>query len=314
MTDVENCGECGHRCADDFPHAVVSCVSGQCRATECMEGWTDENEDFGEALSDGCECENLHVNDKGYEQCDSWNGRGGPYVLLPGGTFWQGCRDGEEGAYTCKGDEVPQHEVELSPFGMDVTEVTQSNYEQFMNEVKVGPPGPGWDPTGLPDFPVVYVTWGELRAYCRWAGGDLPTEAQWEYAARGEMDDPTHYAVFPWGTDEITCVEANISGCINDLAASGTYHEGVSPFGIYDLAGNVWEWCLDWFSSSYYSTQSWPQLDPAGPASGDDVVLRGGSYYRGGDDARCANRGYDPPGDETDTRGGRCVRPGRPRE
>ena len=315
--DVENCGECGHRCADEYPHAVVKCSGGECSATGCSSGWSDVNGDLGSEGGDGCECENLHVNDSGYDECDSWNGRGGPYVLVPGATFWQGCRDDLNGSWGCSSEEKPQHEVHLTSYWIDVHEVTQAEYQAFGNDTGHRAPSCDWDPSGTPDHPVVCVSWDDLRAYCQWAGGDLPTEAQWEYAARGPMNDADDYAAFPWGSNEIDCDHAVIdeggAGCGTGGAwPACSKQDGNSPFRLCDMAGNVWEWCLDWYSGSYYGDETWPRTDPAGPGSGSSRVLRGGSLHYYPQFARAAYRHLYAPTSRYDDFGGRCARPGQP--
>lgn len=125
------------------------------------------------------------------------------------------------------------------------------------------------------NYPVIYVNRDQALTYCEWRGGGLPTEAQWEKAARG-----TSSRTFPWG-EEIDCNKANY--CESDTVSVGNYEDGMSPYGIYDLAGNVSEWVADWYSSTYYQNST--SINPIGPISGQYGVLRGGSWWENGGDS-----------------------------
>jgi formylglycine-generating enzyme required for sulfatase activity len=167
--------------------------------------------------------------------------------------------------------------VALNAYAIDVTEVRQAAYQCCVAAGACTPPqyptGCPYDPAAAPDEAVVGVTWAQAAAYCAYAGGRLPTEAEWERAARG-----TDERLYPWGDTAPTCSLANLFLCSAGRADVGSRPSGVSPVGALDMAGNVWEWVADWFSDSYYAQS--PSSDPQGPADGSangNKVIRGGS-------------------------------------
>jgi formylglycine-generating enzyme required for sulfatase activity len=196
-------------------------------------------------------------------------------VSIPGGLF----RMGSEGG---RADEAPSHDVELSPFSLGRIPVTRAEYEPFLAATETSPP-PWWFDSdfGNPDQPVVGVTWFEAVAYTEWlsrqCGGRwrLPTEAEWEKAARG-----TDGRLYPWGNNPPTPLHANYGkkewNNHEALMPVGTLEAGKSPYGIYDMAGNVWEWVSDWYDDDYYKTS--PSQNPTGPSTGESKVLRGSSW------------------------------------
>ena len=199
-------------------------------------------------------------------------------ILIEGGSFQMGSPEGPEGVPEVLGvsDEKPRHRVTVSRFRIQEHEVTNAEYRRF---------DPSHDRSAPDDHPVVNVSWYDATAYAAWLGGSLPTEAQWEFAARGKNG-----RTYPWGEEAPTCDRANFFKCGTRLLAVKTGREGgKTPEGVYDLAGNVWEWCRDWFGP--YPGQE--QTDPLGPPTGSYRVSRGGSYgsYR----LRVADRVNDHP-------------------
>jgi formylglycine-generating enzyme required for sulfatase activity len=207
-----------------------------------------------------------------------------------------------------EGDEKPRHGVRITKgFWLGETPVTVAAYKRFVGErpaFKMPPPqdfNPQWSKE---DHPVVRVSWDEAQAYCEWAGGRLPTEAEWEYAARGGKDG----LKYPWG-NEITPDNANYSGS-KWKGTSPVRSYPANAWGLYDMAGNVWEWIADWYGKDYYATlpSDKPAEDPRGPKSGTVRVLRGGSFNSDARNLRAAFRGRGAPGDRGGVVGFRCVR------
>lgn len=200
-------------------------------------------------------------------------------VNIPGATFMMGCNSGVDDR--CGAGENPYHQVTLTGYRIDETEVTRSAYlECIQDGGACNTPSCDWDASGLPNHPVTCVTWDDALAYCTWAGKRLPTEAEWEYAARG--DDGRRY---PWGNKDFTevqdeggspCQLANANLCRLDAEDVGSHPTGASVFGLMDMAGNVAEWVNDRYDENYYATS--PENDPQGPAAGALRVLRGGSW------------------------------------
>jgi formylglycine-generating enzyme required for sulfatase activity len=257
-------------------------------------------------------------------------------VFVPGGEFEMGSTDNEvdEVLALCReyydedcprrwfADELPVHTVVLDSFWIDQTEVTNTQYAQCVAARGCDPPARGYTPpsanygdSDYEDRPVVILAWHQATAYCAWVGARLPTEAEWEYAARGSEGRK-----YPWGDVlegtrlnlcDIRCrgvFRANWWDDVNDghadTAPVGSYPDGVSWCGAFDLAGNVWEWTADW----YDDYPSGRQVNPTGPATGDYRVVRGGSWQEVSIYARSAHRGWDLPLIQIDGYGFRCAR------
>ncbi len=213
---------------------------------------------------------------------------GGDMVLIPAGEFLMGsdeseAKDAWESCKTywkdCPWDlfkaEMPKHKVVLDAYSIDKYPVTNAQYKKCVNAGKCKKPHDTtwYDDKNMANHPVVYVDWNQASAFCTWAGKRLPTEAEWEKAARGENGN-----VYPWG-NEWDCTKScnSVSPCKqNSTCAVGSYSEDVSSYGVYDMAGNVWEWVSDWYDKNYY--QNSPGNNPKGPDNGQYRVLRGGSW------------------------------------
>lgn len=204
------------------------------------------------------------------------DGKGAAMVLVDAGEFLMGDSKGLV-------PEQPQHTVNLDAFYIDKFEVTNKLYQACVDEGVCQPPyqtyfsenSPGRDYYGsaaYENYPVVYVDWNMAKAYCEWRGARLPTEAEWEKAARG-----TEALKYPWGKD-IACQNANYARCVNQTTEVGIYPDGVSPYGAFDMSGNVWEWVSDWYAENYYSNS--PVNNPTGPISGQSRVVRGGAWNK----------------------------------
>jgi formylglycine-generating enzyme required for sulfatase activity len=233
-------------------------------------------------------------------------------VYVPGGTFKMGSDTGAE-------DEKPVHDVTLDAFWIDRTEVTNAQYARCVSAGKCEVPSETksysrdsyYGNSQYDSYPVIYVSWADADEYCKWAGGRLPTEAQWEYAARG----PNAYE-YPWGNTfdgtrlnfcDKNCPfdwgDKTVDDGYADTAPVGSYPAGASWVGALDLAGNVWEWVQDWFGPYASSAQT----DPAGPDSGDGRAVRGGSWSDEASIARVSYRGGFIPDLRYVDQGLRCV-------
>ena len=221
----------------------------------------------------------------------TWKKDGAKMVLIPAGSFDMGSGESS--------DEQPVHTVYVDAFYMDEYEVTNAQYRKFMSATGHREPR-YWDDSDYnqPNQPVVGVDWNDAVAYARWAGRRLPTEAEWEYAARGGLSGRK----YPWG-DPISTSQANYGSNVGKPVPVGSY--SANGYGLYDMAGNVYEWCSDWYDEDYYSSS--PSRNPQGPSSGSYRVLRGGSWFNLPYHLRVAYRNNYIPASAYDTYGFRCV-------
>lgn len=225
-------------------------------------------------------------------------------VFVPSGSFMMGRNESDD-------DEKPIHLVYLDGFYMDKYEVTVAQFRDFCSATgHQMPDQPYWNKD---NHPIVNVTCHDAAAYTKWAGKRLPTEAEWEYAAREGGKD----VLFGNGKDFADPVEINFDGRSKyekSYSVSGVYRKrttSVGSFapnalGLYDMSGNVWEWCADWYDKNYYDNS--PERNPQGPSSKRFRVLRGGSWYSEPGNVRCTFRYWNDPDDRDDPIGFRCVR------
>jgi formylglycine-generating enzyme required for sulfatase activity len=213
------------------------------------------------------------------------------WMSIPGGTFAMGCSPSDD---LCDADELPAHNVTISAFDLTATEITQRQYYKLTGA------NPAWYDDCL-DCPLELVTWQEAGDACVLLGGRLPTEAEWEYAARAGSTTRYHCG------DDAACLDAVAWDIYN--AGSRTRPAGqkaANAWGLYDMHGNVWELTADWYGGSYYGVS--PATDPTGPATGEYNVKRGGSWYSGFDNNRISNRFAGDVGGRYANLGFRCAR------
>jgi formylglycine-generating enzyme required for sulfatase activity len=220
---------------------------------------------------------------------------GQKYVWIPPGTFTMGCSPGDS---ECNGNEKPARQVTISRgFWLGQTPVTVAAYKRFTKETRAEMPGappfnPGWKNEQMP---IVNVSWNTAQAYCSWAGGRLPTEAEWEYAARGGSTEARYGPL-----DEIAWYASNSGDRTHEVG-----QKRANRFGLYDMLGNVWEWVNDWYDEKYYGNS--PATNPPGPSSGEYRVLRGGSWGSDPGSVRVSLRNWGNPGSGGIGNGFRCV-------
>ncbi|OQA86194.1 MAG: Serine/threonine-protein kinase pkn1 [bacterium ADurb.Bin236] len=220
------------------------------------------------------------------------------WITIPAGDFVMGCADADG---SCNANESPKHTVTLSEYKMHKYEVTNAQYKTCVTAAACTAPSnvnsqtrsPYYGNATYDNYPVIYVTYTNAKAYCSWVGGRLPTEAEWEKAARGPYP---REPIYPWGDDAANCTLANYSGCTGDTDEVGSHPTGESYYGLMDLAGNVLHWVNDRHLDTYYqacdntnctdpscdvSGAGGKCVDPQGPGTGTLRVMRGGSWNNG---------------------------------
>jgi formylglycine-generating enzyme required for sulfatase activity len=218
-------------------------------------------------------------------------------VEIPAGEFTMGNDAGDD-------DEKPAHTVTLEAFEIDMFEVTNADFAKFVEETgyqteveKAGEVGWRRYTEGRDNHPVVKVTWNDADAYCQWAGKRLPTEAEWEKAAKGEEG-----LLYPWGNEwdpaKANTKESGFRGTVQ----VGSFPEGVSPYGVFDMAGNAWEWIADWY-------QAYPDSTYQSEYFGERFkVTRGGGWFQAANLVTASNRSATDPSAANDDLGFRCAR------
>ena len=227
---------------------------------------------------------------------------GAPMVLVPAGEFTMGSDKGDD-------DESPIHRVYLNAFYLDKFEVTNGRFAKFVDAIQSEPPWGFADketPVTSADQPVRWVSWMDAMGYCLWVGKRLPTEAEWEKAARG-----TDGRMFPWGNDPPTLAHAVYGlkeGGAEAISVIGDRDRGMSPYGAHDMAGNLYEWVMDWYAEDFYlNVANNTAVNPRGPSEGTAKVQRGGSYINSPYRLRSSFRTKGDPTEQDPHVGFRCA-------
>lgn len=237
-------------------------------------------------------------------------------VLIPGGTFMFGCIKDHNGGFDCPDDELPSRRINLDAYYIDKYEVSNRQYALCAAEGACPQPAyrysasreSYYDNPEYEDYPAANVSWTEASAYCAWVGGRLPTEAEWEKAARG-----ADMRAYPWGDSDPNCAKANAkdevkgSNCVGDTLAVGSLPEGASPYGVMDMAGNVWEWVQDWYVLDADGLRI--SIDPFAPDLGFHKVVKGGSWDYAWSRLRIAYNSDHEPDAHKISFGFRCAAP-----
>ncbi len=241
---------------------------------------------------------------------------GGGLLVVPAGAFTMGCNVAIDVA--CNDDEKPAHTVNVHAFALDTLETTQREYQECVAAGACVAPSRDFDPSGHARYPVAWVDWDQAHAYCAWRGKRLPTEAEWEWAARG-----TDGRLYPWGNASPTCTLASFSATAAANSANaagacratsdavktdvvGSHPTAPSAAGALDMGGNLWEWVNDFYDAAYYASS--PTDDPQGPATAPQHAKRGGSWQDSPDRLRASRRWTHPMGSGAEDIGIRCAK------
>ena len=221
-------------------------------------------------------------------------------VLIEGGTFWMGCDEENNAGFGCRASELPRHQVTLDPYLIDRYEVTNGQYQlcvdagvcQAQRPIPAGLYAETGQSDSVANYPVTNINYEDAKTYCSFVDKRLPTEAEWEMAARGSGE-----TVFPWGNENPDCTQANslnplnATACVGGIMPVGSYPAGSSSYGVMDMSGNVWEWVADVYDPEYYANS--PAENPTGPESGSEYVVRGGGFSGNWSYLRNSARSFD---------------------
>ena len=313
-----------------------SCVVGACGAgaVKC-DGKLAACVSDGTPLPGSACCASLGGTYGG--SCLWTDSKGVKWGLIPSGTFWMGCNPVlDKSCSNADGNaENAQHEVEVTePYWLGIFEVTVAQYKACVDASKCTKPAhssdsfANWAKAGREQHPVNFVHRSQASTYCQWVGGYLPTEAQWELAARGRCGENGGISgcagkmrVYPWGNETATCAYAvmndkattgsasGTNGCGEDRTwAVGSKPKGAGPYGTQDMAGNVWEWVADWYAYPYPSAKISQAQGGTGPSGGSLGVVRGGGFYWPASNMRAGRRGGYTPSKTDSSFGFRCAR------
>jgi cysteine-rich repeat protein len=294
-------GTNGETC-DDGNTTTETCAYGQTSCTVC-------NSSCASAAGATSYCGDSTTDSGNGETCDDGNTAGGDgcsatchvdineWITIPAGDFVMGCATADGG---CGTNESPKHTVTLSEYKIQKYEVTNAQYKQCVDAAACTETSilnsytrsPYYGNATYDNYPVLIGTYlDKASAYCAWIGGRLPTEAEWEKAARGPYPAEP---IYPWGDGAANCTLANYTGCTGDTDEVGSHPTGASYYGAMDMAGNVREWVNDWYNSTYYTTGGPPWTDPQGPGTGTYNIARGGTWNYNMSDERASARDYSP--------------------
>lgn len=234
-------------------------------------------------------------------------------TAIPAGEFLMGC-DPWDSRSPCQDGEAPSHQVYLDSYAIDLNEVSNAQYARCVAAEVCRPPNFGdsdlqkakYSNPVFSNHPITNIDWHDARDYCTWVGKRLPSEAEWEKAARGDQDE----LFYPWGDGTPDCSRANFDGlngdCIGATSPVEDFQAGASPYGLLNMAGNVREWVADWYDANYYMSE--PQVNPQGPDTGSEKAIRGGSHNSDWIGIRVNARSHNPPVFRQADLGFRCAR------
>lgn len=316
------CGanDCNDKNASVHPGAPETCTPTG--VDEDCDGETDESCDGTNAVGcdqDGDACGQGQGTCEG-GHCLMTDAKGYLWTLVPAGPFWMGCDKTVDPQ--CLGMEMPRHPVQTSAYWIGVYEATGAQYQACQDAAKCASPWTGDSCTAGPGVARNCIPWGHAQAFCHWLGGELPSEAWWEKAARGGceqypgQDCAAAEPLYPWGNAEPVCgqqavlMDPGTPGCGGKPQGVGTGSTlGSSPYGAFDMAGNVDEWTLDFEDFTFYGKPEASVKDPVNPVPAFQRVVRGGSWFSWAGDVRAARRWHGVPASGMPTTGVRCVKP-----